>query len=165
MNSNKIPLREALFLAIGEFTVGAIICAVYIIIGSFDYKVLLGALLGVCVTILNFVFICITVNRAVDNCLSTADFSKTQPLPPTEAVDNNSEEDPYDDETAKFARENQGKLANAIKLSYIVRSVVMAVSLIVAFITKQFNLIATLIPLLMFKPILSLSAILKRKEK
>ncbi len=174
MESNKIPMREIITIAIGEVIVGAIICLVFLLCGKFDYKVLLGSLLGIFVTVANFIFLCVTVNRALDKCLAgftptltekTADsiMSCDSEVSTTED-DGDNEDEPYDDEAAKFAKENQAKLQNAIKLSYIVRLGTVALALILALLTKQFNVIATVIPLFCLRPILSATELLKRKE-
>ena len=176
MDSNKIPLREVIAIAVGEVIVGALICLVFLLCGKYDYKVLLGAVLGISVTVANFLFLCITVNRALDRCL--ANFTPTLTEKTAEPIiiessdddgeDNDGEEtadEPYEDEAAKFARENVGKLQNAIKLSYIVRMSTVIAALVIALITKQFNVIATVIPLLCLRPILNLSEMIKRKEK
>ena len=69
MDQNKLPKREIALLAVGEVLVGAIITAVYLLIGRFNYTVPLGALLGGAVTVFNFVFLSIAVNRAIDDAM------------------------------------------------------------------------------------------------
>ena len=69
MNQKKLPVREITLLAIGEALVGAIITAVFFLIGKFNYTVPLGALLGGVVTVFNFVFLSIAVNRAIDDAM------------------------------------------------------------------------------------------------
>ncbi len=176
MNSNKIPLREVVATAVGEVIVGALICLVFLLCGKYDYRVLLGAALGVLVTVANFLFLCITVNKALDRCLASFNPTLTEKtaepivIEPAEACGEESyneenADEPYDDEAAKFARENVGKLQNAIKISYIVRMGTVIASLVIALTTKQFNVIATVIPLLCLRPILTVSEMIKRKEK
>ena len=179
MNSNKIPKREILILGLGEAAVCAIICLAFLLAGKFEYTVALGALLGGTVTLLNFVFLSISVNRALDNTLSAYDPNEikktdekiTAPKseePVGEEGENEDEnddgEDEDDDAAARFARENAGKLANAVKLSYVVRTATVIASLVIAFLTKQFNVIATVIPLLCLRPILTVAEIIRRKE-
>ncbi len=174
MESNKIPMREIITIAIGEVIVGAVICLVFLLCGKFDYKVLLGSLLGIFVTVANFIFLCVSVNRALDKCLAgftpTLTEKTAEPIKDEEADirsttdDPDPEDEPYDDEAAKFAKENLGKLQNAIKLSYVVRLGTVALALVLALLTKQFNVIATVIPLFCLRPILSATELLKRKE-
>lgn len=183
---NKIPLRETLFLTVGEIITGAVIIAVYLLIGKFDYTVITGAVLGGAVTVLNFLFLAISVNRAIDRILAQREFTPT-PIPEASAesaqkadceqaasevnsedADSDSEDEDggeADDEAAKFAREHQKRLQAAIKLSYVIRTFTMIAALLVALFTKQFNLIATVIPLFMLRPLLMISEMTKRKEK
>ena len=172
MNQNKLPVREITLLAVGEAIVGAIVTAVFILFGKFNYTVPLGALLGGAVTVFNFVFLSIAVNRAIDDAMKVYEArqaEKSKAMENAEAsgestvTDSSDDEEPYDDEAAKFARENAAKITNAVKLSYIVRTVSVIVTLVVAFITKQFNVLATVIPLLCLRPILTVSELLKRK--
>ena len=170
MDQNKLPKREIALLAVGEVLVGAIITAVYLLIGRFNYTVPLGALLGGAVTVFNFVFLSIAVNRAIDDAMKVyearqAELSKAKEQGETPAAESEGSEDadPYDDEAAKFARENAAKITNAVKLSYIVRTASVVITLVLAFITKQFNVLATVIPLLCLRPILTLSELLRKK--
>ena len=169
MNQKKLPVREITLLAIGEVLVGAIITGIFLLIGKFNYTVPLGSLLGGAVTVFNFVFLSIAVNRAIDDAMKVyearqAEKSKAAEEAAAPAPEADAEgEEPYDDEAAKFARENAAKITNAIKLSYIVRTASVVVTLAVAFITKQFNVIATVIPLLCLRPLLTLSEILRKK--
>lgn len=164
MNSGKIPMRETVFLAIGEIVVSVLTVAVYLILQKFNYTVVTGVLLGSAVSVLNFIILSISVNRALDNILVGADLPSVSA---EESIsDSATDEDTSgtDDAAARFARENQLKLQNAIKLSYFIRTATMVLALIVAFVTKKFDLIATLVPLFMFRPILTVSEMLKRKE-
>ena len=180
MNSTiKIPKREIIFLAAGEAVTSAIVIAVYLLIGKFDYTVATGAALGSVVTVMNFLFLAITVNRAVDKILAERDFTPTEvtvsetseaPLTDGDSTDSSeeSEEDGAEDEpdeAAKFARKYQNKLQASIKLSYIVRTVTMIGALVAALFTKHFNVIAVVIPLFMLRPLLTISEMTKRKEK
>ena len=63
----------------------------------------------------------------------------------------------------KTANENAAKITNAVKMSYLVRTASVVVTLVIAFITKQFNILATVIPLLCMRPILTVSEMLKNK--
>ena len=69
-----------------------------------------------------------------------------------------------EEEIEKFTKEQSAKMNNAIKLSFLLRTGSMLAALIVALITPYFNAIATLVPLLMLRPILTVSGLLRRKE-
>jgi len=172
MNSNKLPKREIIILALGEALIGAILTAIYLLIGKFDYTVVLGALLGGTVTVFNFIFLSIAVNRAVDDAMKNYEARKNENAIVTDTVteekaedseEQETEADAFDDEAAKFAKENAAKITNAVKLSYIVRTASVVITLVVAFLTKQFNVITTVIPLLCLRPILTVSELIRRK--
>lgn len=160
-------MRETVFLAVGEAVASAITVAVFALLGKFDYTVLLGVLLGSLVTVGNFLFLSVSVNRTIDKILEGVDLAelKKHKLAPPEAEDGSGDEYEEDDEARKFARENSMKLNNAIKLSYMVRMATMIAALILAFLTGQFNVLATAIPLLLWRPILTLSQVINKKGK
>lgn len=173
MNQNKLPKREITILALGEVIVGALISAIYLLLGKFNYTVPLGSILGGAVTVFNFVFLSIAVNKAIDDAMkayearqaekSAASNEESSIQNTSEINENEDGVDPYDDDAAKFARENSAKITNAVKTSYLVRTASVVVTLVLAFITKQFNVLATVIPLLCMRPLLTVSEILRKK--
>ena len=112
----------------------------------FDYRVITGVLLGVLVTILNYAFLTISVNRAVNNFL---------------ALRGDKEMD--DEEAAAFASEHSAPIQNAMKLSFIIRTLTMLVTLVVAFLLDVFSPIAAAIPLLAYRPLLYAAEFIKGK--
>ncbi len=146
MQKTKLPYYEIFTLIIGEIIASIITVGVYLIIGKFDYKVITGVSLGTVVTVLNFLYLSISTTRAIDRFLMLK-----------------GEREMTEEETAAFVAEHQAKIQNTIKLSYIIRTLTMLVALVVAFLTKQFALIATLVPLLLFRPITMVAAMIKRK--
>ena len=175
MKKNKFPVLETLLLLAIELLAGVIINVGAIILRLFDYTVILGTLLGTAVAVLNFVFLSIAVNRALDQVLEGF---KVDERKLDEALDkaiaegdtNSSEDcadgeddDEIDDAAARFAKENQMKVQNAVKLSYIVRTATIVATLIVALLTKQFNLATTLIPLLTFRAMLGVASAVAEK--
>ena len=175
MKKNKFPGLETLLLLSIELLAGVIINVGAIILRLFDYTVILGTLLGTAVAVLNFVFLSIAVNRALDQVLEgfKVDEQKLDEAPHkviAEGDTNSSEdgtdgEDEYeiDDAAARFAKENQMKVQNAVKLSYIVRTATIVATLILALLTKQFNLTTTLIPLLTFRAMLGVASAVAEK--
>ena len=172
--NNKIPKREMLAVVIGEAVVAAIVCLIFLVIGKFDYTVALGAALGGGVIIFNFAFLCISVNKALDDVLVGFDPSKIETTTAQagdgedgdgeRSSDGESELD-ENDAAAKFASENQAKLQNAIKTSYLIRTFSMVAALVVAFLTGIFNVVATAIPMLFLRTILNVSEMIKRKKE
>lgn len=69
------------------------------------------------------------------------------------------------DAAAAFAQQYAMSVQNTVKISYIIRTVTMLISLVVAFILPGvFNVIATLVPLLMFRPLLILESFIRNKK-
>ena len=152
MKKNKPKNYEVALLSAGELIVGALTVLGYFIVSLifegvvFDYRVITGAVLGAAVIILNFLFLSISVNRAVDEFLTLR-----------------STREMTEEEAEAFAAEHSMKIQNTIKTSFIIRTVTMLVALVVAFIVDVFNPIATAIPLLAFRPVLTVASTLARK--
>lgn len=147
MKENKFPIYETMAIAVGEIICSAIVCGVFLILKKFALSVLLGAVLGSVVTVLNFVFLVISTNRAIDNALAER-----------------GEGEMTDEEAAEFAAKHQGKIQAAARISYIARTASVALCLVLAFLLDGvFNVISTAIPLLLFRPILTVSQLIKKK--
>lgn len=137
MENNRSKYKDVLYLAVGEILAALAVVAVYAFIDALTYKVLLGAVLGAAVAVFNFLCLSISVNRAVDK------FMKLR-----------GEREMDEEEAEKFASQHVGEIQNAQKLSYIVRTFTLLGALVLAFLSKQFDVIATAVPLLLFQPIL-----------
>ena len=148
MKNDKLPVYEIASIVIGELLTSLIVCSIFLIIKKFDYSVLLGALLGSAVTVINFVFLILTTNRAIDKALAER-----------------GEGEMSEEEAREFAVKHQAGLQAAVKISYIVRTLSMVAALVLSFLLKGiFNVIATLVPLLMLRPILTVSQLIKKKN-
>ena len=71
MKKNKSSYTEVAIIAIGEIIVSALVVLGYFIASAafsyeFTYRVFTGVLLGSAVTIINFIFLSVSVNRLVD---------------------------------------------------------------------------------------------------
>ena len=148
MKNKNLPLYETAIILIGEIIVSLIICGVYLIIDKFSYKVVTGAALGTAVTVLNFLFLAISTSRAFDR-----------------AVEARGTKEMTDEEAEDFAAAHQREISNAVKLSYIIRTFTMLAALVVAFLLDVFDVIATLVPLLMLRPIITVEALIREKRK
>ena len=147
MKNSRLPLFEICLLAIGELIVSSIIIGVFLIIRKFTPAVVFGALLGSAVVILNFLWLSISVNRAIDRALAER---------PEGELD--------EEALSAFTAKHTAAVQNASKLSYIIRTATTLITLVLAFLLEGvFNVIATLIPLLMLTPILTLSEFIKRR--
>lgn len=132
-------------IIIGELAVSLAVCAVYLIIGRFGYRTVTGVLLGSAVTVLNFLLLSASAGRAIDK-----------------ALEERGDGEMDDGAAAEFAAKHRAGVQAAIKISYVVRSLSMVGALVLAFLLDGvFDVIATLIPLLMLRPILTVSQLIK----
>lgn len=152
MKKNKGKNYELYLLTAGETLVAVLTVVGYLLVSLlvesviFDYRVITGAALGAAVIILNFLFLSVAVNRAVDEFL----------------LERTSRE-MTEEEAEAFAAEHSMKIQNTIKTSFIIRTVTMLATLVVAFLVDVFNPIATAIPLLAFRPVLTVASTFARK--
>ena len=147
MQNKKSTYRDLLFLALGELAAALAVILACLVLNRFTYKVVAGALLGAAVSVLNFAYLTFSVNRAVDKFM---------------ALRGDREMD--EEEAEKFASEHAGEIQNAQKLSYMIRTFTMLGALVLAFLTKQFDVVATAVPLLLFQPILIITQNILRKR-
>lgn len=152
MNKNKFKPTEILPLLIGELAVALLTLAGYFIYDLFPscevnyLHACLGLLLGITVTTLNYTFMVISLDRAV---------ARFMELRGTREM--------TEEEADKFTAENQMIVQNAIKTSFILRTVTMLATLVVAFLVSIFAPIATVIPLLAYRPIVTLAEQVKAR--
>ena len=146
MKNKNVPLRETALVLLGEIAVSLLVCAVYLIIQRFSYKVVTGVCLGSAVIVLNFLFLSLSTNSSIDKFLA---------LRGTKEMD--------DEEAEAFTAKFQCEIQNKTKLSFIIRMLSMVAALVVAFILDWFDVIATLIPLLMLRPIITVETLLRSK--
>ena len=95
-------------------------------------------MLGAAVIILNFLLLSAAVNKAIDDFMALR-----------------GDKEFTDEEAEAFATKNSGMIQNAVKKSFIIRTISIAAILIVAFITKWFNPVATVIPIIAYQPIIT----------
>jgi hypothetical protein len=147
MNNKNSFLKEWWAIVAGEVIVSVITVAVFFLIGQFSYRVVTGVILGSAVIILNFLFLYISMNRAIDNYMALR-----------------GDKEMSDEEAEKFAKDNAIIIQNATKLSYIVRTFTMMAALVAALLLDWFDVIATVVPLLAFRPVLFASQLLSKKK-
>ena len=143
----KNNFTDIIYLGICSLIVSLVTVLVYIVIGRFEWKILTGALLGTVVTILNFLILSIAVNNALGKYIDEIGDKKMD-----------------DEEAEKFAKANSVKIQNEISKSYVLRTGLMIGTLVVAFISKWFDPLATMIPLLMYKPAIYVVEFIKKKR-
>lgn len=138
---------DTLYLTIGEIVVSLLVVLIYIALGKFDFTIASGVSLGSLVTVLNFIILSYSVNKALNKF-----------------IDLRGDKEMDEEEAEKFAKANAIKVQNAVTKSYVFRTGLMMGSLVLAFITKLFNPLATLIPLVMYKPLLYATQFVKKKR-
>ena len=144
---------NTLWMAVGELIVALLVLIGFLIAKSLGvevtvYKVITGALLGGFVTVLNLFILSYAVNRAVN-----------------EYIDGRGDKEMTEEEAEEYAKNNGMKVQLAMTKSYLIRMVLMIGVLLAGGITKQFNVLATAIPLLMYRPILYVTEFIKVKVK
>ena len=145
---NKKSYIDAIYLAIGELIVSLLVVIVYLCIPKmFDWTVVTGVILGSVVTILNYIILSIAVDRALKKFM-----------------DLRGDKEMDEEEAEAFAKANTVKVQNAITKSYIFRTALMMGALVISLITGYFNTIATVIPLIMYKPLLYAVEFVKKKR-
>ena len=152
MNKNNSTIKDTAMLLMGELLVALLVIGGYSI-AKFGFsidvglgRVISGCALGVLITVLNFFFLSLSVNRALDGYLEMRGSS-----------------DMTDEEAAAFTAKHSMQIQNTVKVSFIIRTATMGVALAVAFITGWFDPLATAIVLLAFRPVLTFSELLRRK--
>lgn len=142
-------LVEALLILVGEALCSVIVSLVFFALGSFDLSVLLGSLLGIAVVLANYLILAISVNRAVDRYL-----------------EKRGSVDMTEEEASAFAAENSASVSLAARGTYMLRMLLMLGVLVGAFLLKGvFNVIATLVPLVAYRPVIFVIELIRSKSK
>lgn len=147
----KTTNKDIIIVTLGELAVAAITVLGFFLADiafdtGFSYRVFTGAILGCAVIVLNYLFLSLSVNRAVDNYLSER-----------------GKREMSDEEAERFTSEHSMAIQNSIKSSYITRTLTMLAALVLAFVLDWFNPLATVIPMLAFRPILMLGESIRRR--
>lgn len=145
-------LAETLRILIGEAAVAVLTVGVFLLLDlfslvEFSYTVITGAVLGAAVIVANFFFLARSTDKVA-----------------LEAMEARGTKEMTEEEIEKFTEEHSARLNNAIKLSFIIRMASMLAALVLALISPWFHPIATLVPLLMLRPVITVSEYFRRKE-
>lgn len=137
-NKSKLLVYiDTLWLALGELVVALLVSCGFLIFGEFGYQVVIGALLGGAVTVINFLILSVAIDRAVNGYIK-----------------DRGDKEMDDEEAEEYAQKHGMAVQNAMTKSYMLRMFLMIAILVVAMITGWFSPLATVIPLLMYRPIL-----------
>lgn len=153
MKKSNTSIKETTILLVGEIAVSALVIGGYAI-AKFGLeqevdmlRAIMGTILGTLVTVLNFFFLSLSVNRAIDRY-----------------VELRGNREMTEEEAAQFTAAHSMEIQNTVKTSFIIRTVTMLVALALAFISDWFAPLATAIPLLAFRPILTIGELIRKKS-
>ena len=172
-NNKMVPIKETMFILLGEVLVSVLVCIAFLILQKYDISVLLGCLIGSAVIVLNFFFMSVAVNRAIDDAFSLRENYVDEPsASPVPEEAESSEADAEDEENGeekldaamRFAKEQSVRINRISKTSYIIRTATVVLALVVALISGWFHPIATVIPMLMFRPLIMADGLIRRKK-
>ncbi len=140
-------IKEALIILLGELIISLATVGVYLLIQKFDYTVVTGLALGSAVTVANFMILAITINHAINKFM-----------------DKRGDKEMTEEEADAFAKQNQMSVQAAASGTYIVRTLLMLGTLVGAFLLGDyFDVIATVIPLLGYRPIILVSEMIRAR--
>lgn len=139
-------------MIVGEAVVVALVCLGFGIIHftglyDFNYRVVLGAVLGAVVIIINHALLILAVDREIKK------FIKNRP-----------EGEMSEEELQLYTKKQSTSIQGAMRISSMIRTASILVMLVIAFITKWFNPIATAIPMLAFRIIITVSELIRSRN-
>lgn len=145
-------VKDVLPMTIGElFAVLAIMLGCWLLdllnVITFDIRMVYGAILGAVVTVANYLVLIISVDREIDKYL-----------------DLRGQKQMSDEEAEVFTKQHAASIQKAVQTSSVLRTLSLVAALLVAFLTKLFNPIATIIPLLAYRPLLTIIELIKNKN-
>ena len=124
-------------IAMGVLVLTALMIAVFLIVGKFDYTVLLGAALGSAAAIGNFFLMALTVQHAADS----------MPVLPPQSEKEQDGEDGEDKPEKPLSAEAR-QAGRKMQASYLLRMLGMAGVAIMGAALPVFHPVATLLPML-----------------
>ena len=153
MKKDLSYLKGVFALALGELITAALVVLGFFLCNiafdtSFSYRVFTGAALGVAVTVGNYLALIVSVNTQVEKYLALR-----------------GSQEMTDEEAEKFTQEHSMRIQNSMRASYIVRTVTMLAALIAALLLDWFSPLAVAIPLLAYRPILTVSELVRRRNE
>lgn len=159
MNNNeqnkKSVMHDILPMLIGEVIVATLVClgfAIADILGLYhtDFgKVILGAALGAGVIVVNHLSLVLSVDKQIKIF-----------------IEQRGDQEMSEEEIELFTKKHSASIQGAMKVSFIIRTLSIFAVLIVAFVTKWFNPIATAIPMFAFRTIITVTdGIMKKYDK
>ena len=146
-NKNTSSWRDVYLLALGELIVSLVTVGVFFLLGRLNWQVWSGCLVSSAVTVLNFFILTLSVTRAVDRVMAGYSGAKSE------------------EETEAFVNSHVGEIQKSVKATYLLRQILLVAILVSVLLLKWANVIATAIPLLMYRPVLMAVQLLGNKNK
>lgn len=167
MKIQSVVKRDTGRLAVGMSALAAVMVAVFAILGYFDYTVVLGALLGVGMTVGNFFLLALTIQHNTEQAArAQANAPAAADQKPPETQENDQEDakveasdepenarDMLETVMSKKAGDEMPDYAKRAKqvtqLSYIGRLALLGGCLLLGALTPCFHIVAVVLPLLL----------------
>lgn len=151
MSRKQTTFNEILSFILGELIIAALTVLGGLVLSlagviSFDYKIITGAILGFAVIVANYTMLSFSVNRAIASYMELRGNGEMS-----------------DEEAEQFAKDNSRLIQNAIARSFVIRTASMVAALVLAFLTGWFSPLATAIPMLAFRPLLTVIELIRKK--
>lgn len=135
MNIQPAVKQETKKIAIGVIGLSALMLLVFLLLGYWDYRVILGALLGAAAAIGNFFMMAMAVQRAAEK------------MNGVQAASDPEEADPESEEEKLLAQKTK-QAKRSMQLSYYGRMLLIIAVAAIAIYVPCFNPLAALLPLL-----------------
>ena len=153
MKKDLSYLKGVFALALGELITAALVVLGFFLCNiafdtGFSYRVFTGAALGAAVTVGNYLALILSVNRQIEKYLALR-----------------GSQEMTDEEAEKFTQEHSMRIQNSMRMSYIARTVTMLAALVAALLIDWFSPLAVAIPLLAYRPILTVSELARRRKE
>lgn len=143
--------RETSKIGIGTVILTGVMLLIFALLGKMDYTVILGALLGCVVAVLDFFLLGLTVQSA-------AELQATVPTAPRSEDD--EEQQPVETEEQRAVSK---QIRQKMQMSQMGRMLMMVVCGGLGALAPCFNLIATVLPLLFPKTVIYARTLLEKK--
>ena len=137
-------------MALGVGVLSLLMIAVFLVLGKFDYTVLLGAILGCGAAIGNFFLMALTVQKVTDG----------MPALPKQ------EEEPEEEENeAQPISEEAARAGKKMQLSFLLRLLMMGAVAVLAVKSPLFHPWAALLPMLFPRIVIALRGFFENRQK
>lgn len=146
-------LKESLPLVLGEILAALLVTLGGLALGmagiiTFNAYIVSGAILGALVTIINYLILTVSVDLEIKKYLELR-----------------GDKEMNEEEAEEFAKTHTSGVQKAVARSSVLRTFSIVACLLVAFLTGLFNPVATIIPLLAYRPILTVAELIKAKRE